>query len=317
MKNRIGLIGCGLWGKNILRDLLALNAEVLVVATSEKSRDEAVQQGASGAYSDLKDIANRVAGFVVATPTSTHADVLDQLLIYNKPIFVEKPLTDDVYRARRLLRYGKGKIFVMDKWRYHPGIDMLSQKVKRGELGQILLIRTCRLNWGNPHNDVDAMWILLPHDLSIVLHILGRLPPLYSTVPLVSLDPSAGAVVTLKDNKTPAVIIEISTVLPQKQRSIYVVGSKGTMLLTDGYDDKLIFVKGRPAELDYSLNQIKIDQAMPLYLELQAFIGYLNGGPAPYSSLEEGVLIVEKIHAIRKQLGLISSTSKIENEFIG
>lgn len=128
MRKCIGLVGCGHWGKNILRDLIALDVDVVVFVLTEKARDQALQLGAKEAYIGLADIAENVDGFIVATPTVTHADVLDQLLPYNKPIFVEKPLTSDVQRAHHLMQSGKGKIFVMDKWRYHPGIDAIAKK---------------------------------------------------------------------------------------------------------------------------------------------------------------------------------------------
>lgn len=305
MRKCIGLVGCGHWGKNILRDLLALHVDVFVFVLTEKARNEAMQLGASEAYIGLTEMVSQIDGFIVATPTSTHADVVDQLLSYNKPIFVEKPLTSDIRRARQLMKHGKGQIFLMDKWRYHPGVDALAKKVQAGALGNIQLIRTYRLGWGNPHPDVDALWILMPHDLAIVLHILGSIPPLYTVTPLLQSDPSAGVVVILKDKSSPTVILEMSTVQPTKHRGLYVVGTDATIELSGSYDNELTLVAGKPATLDRQVHKIAIDNSMPLYLELKAFVDYLNGGAPPMSSLEEGVLIVEMIHEIREQLGLI------------
>ncbi len=311
MRKRIGLIGCGGWGKYILRDLLALQAEVFVFVLSEKARDEALQLGATEAYIGLTETIKQVDGFIVATPTSTHADVIAQILPYDKPIFVEKPLTHDIHRARQLMHNGKDKIFLMDKWRYHPGVEIIAQKVKTGDLGDIQLIRTCRLGWGNPHPDVDALWILLPHDLAILLHILGRIPPLYAITPLLSSDPSAGVIVMLKDNNSPTVIFEMSTIQPEKRRSLYVVGSEASIELSGAYDNELTFVKGKPAASNSEAHKIALDDSMPLYLELKAFLDYLNGSSPPMSTLEEGVLIVEIIHEIRARLGLVKIASEV------
>lgn len=308
MRKSIGLVGCGHWGKNILRDLLILEVDVFVFVLTEKARDQALQLGAKKAYIGITDIAKKVDGFIVATPTVTHADVLEQLLPFNKPIFVEKPLTSDVQRARQLMQYGKDKIFLMDKWRYHPGVDTIAKKAKTGILGDIQLIRTCRLGWGNPHPDVDALWILLPHDLAIVLHILGNIPPLYSVIPLLPSNPSAGVMITLKDKNSPTVILEMSTVQPSKHRGLYVVGSDASIELSDSYDNKLTLFAGKPAALDRQVHHIAIDNSMPLYLELKAFLNYLNGGTPPLSTLEDGVFIVEIIHQIREELGLREHT---------
>src|SRR6476660_9840653 len=111
MRKCIGLVGCGNWGKNILRDLIALQVEVYVFVQTEEVRTEALRLGAIDAFIGLTEMANKVDGFIVATPTSTHADVVEQLLSYNKPIFVEKPLTSDIHRARRLIQHGNNKIF--------------------------------------------------------------------------------------------------------------------------------------------------------------------------------------------------------------
>lgn len=304
MKKNIGLIGCGGWGKYILRDLLTLQANVWVVAPSEKTRQFAMQQGASGVFATIKDIAADMDGFVVATPTLNHAEILDELLGYDKPIFVEKPLCNDVNKARSLLQKGREKIFIMDKWRYHCGIDTIANYVKEGVLGKIEFIKINRLGWGNPHDDVDATWILLPHDLSIIYHILNKLPALYSVTPMIPSKPTLGTVITLKDNLSPTVVMEMSTIDAVRSRSLLVVGSKATIALAGAYDDELIFIEGEPAELKRPVKKISFENKMPLYLELKAFIDYLYGAEMPKSSLEEGVLFVEMVHAIRQHLGL-------------
>jgi len=121
---RIGLVGCGRWGKNILRDLCALGCEVAVVACSAESRANA---GAGGAASIVGSIGElpEVAGVVVATPISTHAAVAEEALGLGVPVFVEKPLADDPLAAERLATAAAGRLFVMDKWRYHPGVELL------------------------------------------------------------------------------------------------------------------------------------------------------------------------------------------------
>src|SRR5205814_1063916 len=123
-KLHIGLIGCGRWGRHILRDLLILGCDVTVVSGSEAGRQDARDGGATEIVASVEYLPP-VSGLVVATPTSTHAEVIESLLELNVPIFTEKPMTADRESAFRLARQAPNRLFVMDKWRYHAGIEML------------------------------------------------------------------------------------------------------------------------------------------------------------------------------------------------
>src|SRR5262249_46632918 len=169
----VGLVGCGSWGRFILRDLLTLGCRVTVVARTEASRERA--DGAAEIVGSIDELPE-VEGIVVATPTSNHAEVVEESLARGVPVFVEKPLTNDVAKAERLAGAADGRLFVMDKWRYHPGVELLARLAQDGSLGEVVGLHTTRIGWGNAHDDVDATWVLAPHDLSIGLEILGHVP---------------------------------------------------------------------------------------------------------------------------------------------
>ena len=164
----VALVGCGRWGRHILRDLVALGCEVIVTARSDESRTRAEHGGAALVVESVADLP-AVDGAVVSTPTTTHARVVEELLAGGMPVFVEKPLTDDPAGARALADAAPERLFVMHKWRYHPGIEALAAIASSGELGPVAAVRTSRVGWGNPHGDVDGVWMLAPHDISIVL----------------------------------------------------------------------------------------------------------------------------------------------------
>jgi predicted dehydrogenase len=148
---RVEPSGCGRWGRLILRDLLALGAEVQVVEPAAANRREAVTLGAGAAVAMIDDLRDPVDGFVGASPTSTHATVIERLLPTGRPLFVEKPMTNDLAAARRLVATAGDRISVMDKWRYHAGVEALATAAKSGELGEILAVRSYLLGWGHPH----------------------------------------------------------------------------------------------------------------------------------------------------------------------
>jgi predicted dehydrogenase len=117
----------------------------------ETSRRAALDAGAARVVGAVDDLPEDLEGLVVATPTVTHAEVTEQLIPYGVPIYVEKPLTCDAAAARHLAELAPDRLFVMHKWRYHPGIELLGEIARSGELGPVVGLRTVRLGWGNPH----------------------------------------------------------------------------------------------------------------------------------------------------------------------
>ena len=299
----VGLVGYGRWGTLIFRDLRTLGANVHVAVPSEASRAAAGAAGAASVCATAADLPP-CDGYVVATPTVLHAEAVERLIPRGRPIFVEKPLSHDVAAARRLVAAGGGSIFVMDKWRYHPGIVELGRLARSGALGEIVSLRSFRLGWGNPHRDVDAIWILLPHDLSIALEVLGHLPEAAFAMagPTGRADGELFAV--LADGAAgPRVTLEVSERHPASRRAITVAGTLGVAQLADSYDDRVLVMRAddpagtRPRE-------IPVGRDMPLLLELQAFVRHLAGGEAPRSSASDALLIVERIDTLRRMAGL-------------
>lgn len=293
MSRSIGLIGCGLWGRHILRDLKSCGVAVHVVAQSESSRGNAVSLGADSIGRALSDLP-AVDGYVVAVPSSLHADIIEALLPSNRPIFTEKPMTTDPASARRIVENAGDRVFVMHKWRYHPGIERMRQEIAGGGVGELLAIHIQRWGWGCPHRDTDAIWILMPHDLSIVLHWLGFIPPLRQVRPTVLGPADMGVIAQLGGNGGPPITIDMSIVAPEHRRTFTIVGSKASMELRDSYDTAIRVRRGAPAAADATVESIAIGQDLPLLLELQAFLAYLEGGPPPMSSAREGLLMVER-----------------------
>jgi predicted dehydrogenase len=302
---RIGLIGCGNWGRLILRDLLASGAEVHVASPTPVSRDRALALGACSASSDLSEL-GPVDGFVVATPTSTHAEVLDRLLPLGPPIFVEKPMTADVASARRLAAAGEGRIFVMDKWRYHPGVEAMRVEIASGRAGEVIAIRTERWAWGHPHLNVTPLWILAPHDLSIAFHLLGDLPPLRSALPLSARDTDLGLTAHFGAPGGPSVTLDIGIASHDRRRRCHVIASRATLELRDGYDQRIFVRDGAPGATGASDRIVEVGGKMPLLAELEHFLAYLRGGPPPMSTAREGLLIVERVAAIEAAIAATS-----------
>ncbi|HEY7705197.1 MAG TPA: Gfo/Idh/MocA family oxidoreductase [Acidimicrobiia bacterium] len=286
----IGLVGCGTWGKHILRDLVGLGCQVEVVARSEASRSRA---GSGGAHSIVGSIEELTApdGVVVAVPTSVHAEVLDEVSELGVPIFVEKPLTNDPVVAQRF-RY-RDELFVMDKWRYHPGVEMLRECVNDQRFGAMLGMQTIRHGLFNGHSDVDALWILAPHDLSIVLEVTGGIPE-----PVAAIGHIVDGESSLLGILGGGISVDISSRSNIYRREVRVWFEKAVVAMADGYSD-ILEVRTTRAGREPLADQIPVGSRLPLEAELSAFLRHLEGGPPPRSSAAEGVLNVERVQRLR------------------
>lgn len=294
---RVGLVGCGRWGRYILRDLVGMGCEVTVVARTQASRVRAEEGGAAAIVSSIEALRG-VAGVVVATPTDTHAAVIAEVLDLGVPVFVEKPMTNDPVTARALADRAGDRLFVMDKWRYHPGVEMVAGLARSSEFGRLLSIQTRRLSWGHNHADVDGIWILLPHDLSIVYEIAGLLPLPIGAIG--SIHSRNHASLTALLGPDPTCVVEVSTASPILERRVTAEFEEAVVLLDDAYANSLrVRRKGLDTE-----TSLPISADLPLQRELAAFVGHLGGGPPPRSSAAEGLAVVAMISTLRAMAGV-------------
>jgi predicted dehydrogenase len=293
---QIGLAGCGQWGRHILRDLRLLGCEVHVVARAAESRGRAEEGGAASIVASVEELPE-IDGAVVASSTITHAEVAEAFLGRGVPVFVEKPLTADVAEAERLAAIEDGRLFVMDKWRYHPGVEALADIARSGELGSVVGLRSTRVSWGHRFDDVDTVWIHAPHDLAIALEILGTVPPARSAVGERADGSLRGILAFLGDDRWFAV--EISATAAERRREIKLVCEKGVAWLADAYADHIAVA---PTGVDEPERRI-VSTELPLLRQLRAFVEHLDGGPPPRSSAAEGVEIVRRIAELRALAG--------------
>jgi predicted dehydrogenase len=301
----VALVGCGRWGAHILRDLVTAGVGVVVVARDPAAVARAGDGGAA-AVVDSIDSLPAVDAAVVATPTSTHADVVMRLAQTNIPIFCEKPLTDDVAAARRIVETAGDRVFVMDKWRYHPGVVALAAIARSEELGPVCGVATQRLGWGHPHPDADAAWILLPHELAIGLEILGEIPrPVAAAAEI-----AGGRLLALTGLLREPLWLrfELSVRSPERVRSVQLRCRDGIATLGGAYDEALRIDRTTGALRGDAVPEPEFRgfaNTLPLVAELQAFISFVQGmGPPPKSSAADGLRIVRAIAELRALAGI-------------
>jgi predicted dehydrogenase len=299
---RTSLVGCGRWGRNILRDLRALGCEVEVADVDAGARRLAAAAGAHRVAASLDELPES-DGIVIATPASTHAAVIEKALERKAPVFVEKPFTTSVVAAQALAARAPGRVFVMDKWRYHPGIEELRRIRESGELGRALGMYLCQAGWGSPQRDVDVAWTLFPHCLSIVLEVLGEVPAAKQAFA----ERLSGKVVGMHGllGGEPWVAVAVSERTPVKCREFRLHCQDGVAWLDDAWAGHIGLARGGGSGADApEIERRAVADELPLLRELRAFVEHLRGGPAPRSSAAEGALIVERIHELRTLAGV-------------
>jgi predicted dehydrogenase len=294
----IALVGAGRWGALILRDLVTLGAAVYVVDVDETRRERASDMGAARAMGTIDELP-RVDGVVVATPASTHAAMVDACAGLGAPMFCEKPLTTDLASARRLVADHGDHLYVMHVWRYHPGVELLGRLAANGDFGTVHGLLTTRVNWTSPRVDIDPVWTLVPHDLSIAIEILGAIPAPRSAMIEQLHDQTVSMWASLGGGGVPWHVLEASTRFADKRREIRVHGSDAVGVLS-GPDAAGIEVF-RGAGSTVSADFIPIDQEPALRRELRAFLDHLDGRGSPKSDATEGADVV---NTVTKLLGL-------------
>jgi predicted dehydrogenase len=279
---------------------------VTVADRNADARQHATRSGVQKVASTLAELPE-CDGIVIATTSSTHATVIEEALSQGVPVFVEKPMVCDGASAQRLA--ASAKLFVMDKWRYHPGIEELRRIRENGELGRPMGMHLRHVGWGLGHQDVDATWILLPHALSILQEVLGQIPEVVHAFA----EQIDGRALTLTGSLGPLpwAMIEVSSRSPVKCREFRLHCEEGIAWLDDGWSSHIKIVRGAQGTGGDARNveERPISQELPLWRELRAFVQHLAGGPAPRSAAKEGALIVERILQLRSRAGLSCPTA--------
>jgi predicted dehydrogenase len=296
-------VGCGTWGKFVLRDLVSLGAQVTVVARSQAAVTHANSFGAARRVDSLRDLADDTFdGAVVVTPITSHFDVIMTLneLFPSLPIFCEKELVQTSKEAELLNQALGDRLFTMHKWRYHNGILKLKEIIDGGRYGKLKAVKLDRLGWGSSQKDVDSIITAIPHDLSILLEFFGEVRTNFRSVT----ESTDGWVFsqTLVSAGSPSIVIDVSSHSPVNSRAVQLFFEEATAVLSDSYDD---FV----AVYRYGDNQIKsppepekivFEANMPLEKELEAFLNYIAGdGPPPKSSVKESLQVIRALENIR------------------
>lgn len=249
----ISVVGCGFWGPNFIRISNNLKTLKWVVDTDEnqlkKIKKLYPNVKTTTKFSDVLED-KEISGVIIATPANTHHVLAKQALEADKNVLVEKPFTTTVKQCEELIQIAEERNLVLmvgHTFLYHPFILELKNYLENGKLGDIYYIYSTRVNLGQIRGDINAMWNLAPHDVSIVNYFIGKNPIAVRATGRSYLQENVHDVVFM-DIEYPGKImvhIHVSWLDPAKIRKLIVVGSQKMAIFDDMKEDKLvIFDKG-------------------------------------------------------------------------
>jgi Predicted dehydrogenases and related proteins len=328
---KIGVVGCGYWGPNLVRNFKSLadcSLEMMCDVSEQRLKH------LRGLYPDVKgekefDHLLNGAGLdaiVIATAVRLHYSMAKASLLAGKHTFIEKPMATSSRECEELVQIAEEKglvLMVGHTFLYSPVVKKIKEIVDSGDLGEIRYIAARRLNLGLYQKDINVAWDLAPHDISIILHIMDELPLTVNCRGVAHVTPGVEDVTSmcLSFRKNRSAIIHNSWLDPRKIREMTIVGSRRMIV----YDDVAQLEKlrvfdarvERPphydtfAEFQYAYHYGDmyvpyIRQEEPLKAECQHFLDCIRNGATPMTSGKQGlelVRILEASSASLKQSG--------------
>ena len=316
---QIALVGCGYWGKNLCRNFQALGALSTVVDTTENGQATARSIAPNAIVSDnFNDILidDQIQGVSLATPAETHAELAIQAMRADKDVFVEKPMALSISDAEEMQKVALETdriLMVGHLLEYHPAVLKLRELIGSGELGKINYIYSNRLNFGKVRTEENALWSFAPHDVAVILRLLGQSP--------IEVSASGGAYLTkdiadvtvsnLRFSDDSRAHIFVSWLHPYKEQRLVVVGDQKMAIFNDvnPYGEKLQLYPQR-VEFDGTLPILKKEDAEfiehgdtePLLEECAHFLECMKSRNEPLTDAQSGIEVLKVLHACQESI---------------
>ncbi len=315
---KIGQIGLGHWGRNILRNLhelgvLAKACDIDQKVISEHKKNYPYVDFTTDYEEVIRD--KKIDAVVISTPAVTHYELVIKALNEGKDVFVEKPLALRLNEAEEAVEIAerKNKILMVGHiLQYHPAIKKLKEKVKSGEIGKIQYIYSNRLNIGRLRTEENILWSFAPHDISAILSIVDEEP---ERVWCFGGDFYSRGVhdVTVTAFDFPGDIkchIFVSWLHPYKEQKLIVIGSKSMIVFDDISEEKLFIY---PHKIEWKEGKIPVaskedfipvpcEKAEPLKEEMKHFIECVGKRRKPITDGTEGIKVLKLLELAERSL---------------
>jgi UDP-2-acetamido-3-amino-2,3-dideoxy-glucuronate N-acetyltransferase len=314
----IACIGGGYWGKNLVRNLHDLGVLSLICEVDASARE---QLRAGLADVSFTDSAGHVfcdpdiAGVVIATPAATHGELVRQALLADKDVFVEKPLCLSVEEGKSLVALASERrriLMVGHLLWYHSAVLKLKELIEEGELGRVEYIYSNRLNLGKIRREENILWSFAPHDISVILGLVGEMPESVRAQGGNYLHEKIGDV-TLSLLSFPSGVkahVFVSWLHPYKEQKLIVVGDRQMAVFDDvEQENKLVLY---PHSINWKNHQpiphraearpVQFDFTEPLKAECMHFLECIKTRRSPLTNGEEGLRVLKVLQQCQDAL---------------
>ena len=317
-KRNLCLIGAGYWGKNLVRNFHELGALAMVCDPSEACR-AAVTEIAPGVATstDFNDTlkASEIDAVAIATPANTHFNLAATALIAGKDVFVEKPLTLKLSDGEELKRLAEehGRILMVGHLlEYHPAVLKLRELLKSGDLGSLNYIYSNRLSFGKIRTEENSLWSFAPHDIAVILRLVGELPLKVISVGGSYITPYVDDVTVscLHFGSGLRAHVFVSWLNPFKEQKLVVIGDKQMAVFDDRLQDEKLLLYNQRVDInnrqpllqkgDTSVIQLPSDE--PLRKECEHFLDCIRTREAPLTSAASGNDVLRVLQACQLSL---------------
>jgi predicted dehydrogenase len=312
VKKNIAVIGCGYWGKNLIRNFYELGS-LRFICDPDKDLAQHFSKKYNVdnlSYSSL--LADpKVEGVVLAVPACLHAEMAIEAMNAGKHVFVEKPLAMTIDEGQSMVdsaRRNKVQLMVGHLLQYHPVFREIRALVESGDLGTLNYLYSNRLSLGKVRSEEDVIWSFAPHDISMILSLVGQEPEKIRTEATCILRPKIAdsAVLHLKFESAVKAHIAVSWIHPLKEQKLVVVGSKGMVVFDDAkpWHEKLALYR-HTVNVEHEATTIKmadvkhlqVNESEPLRNECQHFMDIVSTGTPAITDANEGMRVLKVLSA--------------------
>ena len=324
----LAVIGAGYWGINLVRVFRQLGALRRICDFSPRRLDTLQKLHPDiplGSSIDevLED--SSIDGVVIATPAESHYGIASRALLAGKDVFCEKPLTLHCHEAQDLTELAarfKRVLMVGHLLEYHPAITRLQQLIEQGELGRLEYIYSNRLNLGKVRREENALWSFAPHDISVILLLMKKMPIQVSATGGTYLQPNIPDVTVstmLFDHGVRAHLF-VSWLHPYKEQKLVIVGERRMAVFDDVrpteklqlYDKKIELIDGqfvvekpKPHPIDFPADE-------PLLLECRHFLDCMETRRPPKTDGADAWRVLKVLEASQRSLSINGEPVQLE-----
>ena len=315
---RIAHIGHGYWGRNLARNFAELGHLEAVVDPDEAAAGAAAASyGVRAAGFDEVLADPTIDGVSIASPAGLHFRQARAALEVGKHVYVEKPLALDVAEAEALCDLAEARgltLMVGHILQYHPIYRHLRGMVEAGELGRLLHVYSNRLSLGKFRAEENVLWSFAPHDISMILGLVGGEPDEVTAQGNVSFLPGIADLITVQMAFAGGVRAHmlVSWMHPFKEQRLVVIGTAGMAVFEDSepaWEDKLKIYRHRigtdgpvPEPVKAEAERIEIEKAEPLKEECRHFVACIEAGRRPLTDGREGLAVLRVLDRAEAEL---------------